>query len=142
MSSIAVCQNYLDITKIIVAILSTITLTTVAIMGLFTWKTQLKGKTEYDLARRLLRAIYKTRDAIDTIRSPFASASEISTSLEEAEIDIDHFDSDYHIKSQTSLYQRRWRYVSEAMRDLDLESFEAEVLWHDEIREKIVAFRR
>ena len=106
------------------------------------WKIQLKGKTEYDLARRLLKAVYKTRDAIGIFRSLIVSSAEIATSLKEAGVETDQSEKGYHPKSQTALYQRRWKNVSAAMRDFDIEAFEAEVLWGDDIKEKIVNFRR
>lgn len=43
----------------------------IAWKGLQTWRAQLKGTTEYELARNLLRSVYKTKEAINHLRAPF-----------------------------------------------------------------------
>lgn len=139
---VATIQKYIELFRILIAIISTTILTIVAVLGLRTWKTQLKGKTEYELARRLLRSIYKVRDAISIVRNPFASSAEISISLDEADIDIEPNEPDFHQKSQAALYQRRWNKVTDAMSEFDLEAFEAEVIWGDEITGKLDNFRK
>lgn len=42
----------------------------VAGLGLATWREQLKGRTEYDLARRMLKKTYRLREAVRAARSP------------------------------------------------------------------------
>ena len=39
-------------------------------LGLSTWRRQLKGHAEYELARRVLRALYTARDNLFHVRSP------------------------------------------------------------------------
>lgn len=114
----------------------------IAIVGLQTWKKQLRGKTEYELARRLLRAVYKTRDAIKLVRNPFASASEIAASVNEAGIDLDPQEPDYFNKSQGYLYERRWKKIQEAVAELDVEAFEAEVIWDKDVRDVLIPLRQ
>lgn len=126
-------QELVSLFKDILTGITAIVATTVAVLGLQTWKKQLKGKAEYELARRLLIATYKVRDRIDTVRNPFVSASEISQSIKEADIEVEFGEEDYHAKSQGAVYQRRWKYLQDAMRDLEVESLEAETIWGDEI---------
>ena len=128
--------------KDILSIFSTIILAVIAIIGLQTWKKQLQGKTEYELARRLLRAVYKTRDAIKLVRNPFASASEIAAAVKEAGIDLDLLDPEFHNQSQGALYQRRWKKIQEAISELDVEAFEAEVIWGKEVRDVLTPLRQ
>jgi len=45
----------------------------IAILGLGEWKKQLKGNTEYELARRVLIKTFKVRDAFQQVRHPFMS---------------------------------------------------------------------
>jgi len=123
--------------KDISSIISGTILIVIAIMGLQTWKRQLKGNTEYELARRFLSAVYKIRDAISYIRNPFVSAGEISSALQEANIEIDKSDSEYQVKKQNALYQKRWKKIQEALSEYNLVIFEVEVLWGKEIRETI-----
>lgn len=63
-------QKYITLIKDIITGLSAFTAAVIAIMGLQAWKKQLKGKTEYELAQRLLRATYKVREAFSWVRNP------------------------------------------------------------------------
>jgi len=135
-------QEYISLAKDIVTILSALTAAIIAVLGLHTWKKQLKGKTEYELARKLLRAVYKVRDAIRLVRNAFMSAGEISQSLQEANIKTDQFAPRFDAISQGALYQRRWEKVQDALSELDLEAFEAEVIWGREVREKLKPLRK
>lgn len=74
-------QGRISLIKDIVTILVALVGGGVAIYGLISWKRQLKGKTEYELARRVLRAVYRLRDAIRGIRNPLQSTGEIEHSL-------------------------------------------------------------
>ncbi len=47
----------------------------VAILGLNAWRRQLRGKDDYELARRLLRATYRYRDSLRRARTSFAFES-------------------------------------------------------------------
>ena len=42
----------------------------IAYLGLAAWKKQLHGRSGYELARRLLRAVYSVRDRIVRVRTP------------------------------------------------------------------------
>ena len=142
MDSFLQFQPHVTLLKDIVGIVSSMLLGIIAIIGLTTWKKQIKGKTEYELARRLLRAVYKTRDAIQYVRNPYASSSENFVAMKEANLDLDPFDPGFHQESQFALYKFRWNEVQKAMIELDLEAFEAEVLWGKEIKDLIVPLRK
>ena len=142
MINVQLLQEYITLIKDIITIISTIVIGVVAIIGLRAWRIQLRGKTEYELARRLLRSVYKVRDAIKLVRNPFASAGEISSALRDANIETSFGDPDYQARSQGALYQSRWKHIQEGLRDLDLEAFEAEVVWGREVIEIILPLRR
>ena len=97
----------------------------VAVSGIQAWKKQLKGKTDYELARRYLRAVYKTRDAIKFVRNPFVSIEEIDKAAKEKNVSSTSID-DGGIRG---VYSRRWDKVVEAGSDLSVELLEAEVSW-------------
>src|SRR4051794_30797021 len=73
----------LPVIKDCVTIIATVTGASVALIGLSAWKRQLRGKENYDLARRLLRAAYSARDAIAMIRSPLITGGEFDEALRE-----------------------------------------------------------
>jgi len=138
-------QGYVTLAKDTITIIATLTATTIAIMGLRTWRKQLRGKTEYELARRLLRSVYKVRDAIHIARNPFASAGEIARALEEAEVDtkgLDPTGSQYTASREQAVYRRRWQTIQEAFTELDVDALEAEVIWGHDIAERLKLLRQ
>ena len=130
-------QYYLSIIKDIVTIIATIIGSCVAIYGLISWRKQLKGRTEYDLARRVLKAVYKVREAIQSVRDPFQSASEVEMAIKETCNSIEENSPDYRIKSTTSVYQIRWNRLNRALLELKFELLEAEVSWGRNVHNKI-----
>jgi hypothetical protein len=104
----------------------------VAILGLSTWRRQLKGSSEYDLARRLLKATYQFRGAIQNVRAIGMMDGEIQTALER------HGPKDRLPQGKDAsraVYARRWERVCEARENLDPEALEAEVIWGKEVRD-------
>jgi hypothetical protein len=135
-------QQYLTLIKDFFTMLSAIAVGGVAILGLQAWKKQLKGKTEFETARNLLRAVYKVRNAVREYRFIFADGSEITQALQEANVEVEASDPEFHAKSQQALYQKRWKRISETYSEMDLSAFEAEVIWGNEAIEKLLPLRR
>lgn len=123
---------------VIVAIIGLI----VAISGLKTWRKQLKGNTEYDLARRLLKAIYEFRESIRTVRDPLISANEVKESYRNAGIIFLGDNPISDDRRDIYVYQKRWQGVSEKNNNLAVELLEAEVLWGKDIRDLVNNFLR
>jgi hypothetical protein len=96
----------------------------IAWRGLKTWRDELRGRTEYDLARRVMHAVYRVREAIRFVRSPHMLSGEYEgrPGRNPDAITSDSADVRY-------AYQARWGKVSEAMVELDAVSLECEVLW-------------
>lgn len=123
-----VSPETVSLIKDIVTALAAGTGAVVAVMGLSTWKAQLRGRTEYELARRILRATYRVRDHLQAVRNPVMSAGEISTALEEAGVEREPGPTNPPETDQ-AVYNRRWNRVTEALSELQVEEREAEVLW-------------
>lgn len=117
----------LEILKNLVTVIATIIASYVAISGLDAWKKQLKGKTDYDLARRYLKAVYKIRESIKEVRNPFISVGEIFAALSDSGLPEEEHSSMQ--KSNRAVYSKRWKKVMESKNELDIELFEAEVSW-------------
>lgn len=94
----------------------------VAIIGLSTWRRQLKGTAEYDLTRRLMFTVYKLRDALEGVRDPFLSVAEGRDGPADAPWEV-------------VAYDKRWSKVREALIELDVVSLECEVIWGNAVRE-------
>ncbi len=123
----------METTKLILEIINTLVIVVgaiVAFIGINAWKKQLKGSTEYELAKRYLKSVYKIRDAIKYVRNPFISIDEMAVALKENGVE----NPDYSNNQQTNraVYSVRWKKVMEARIDLDVELLEAEVIWGKE----------
>lgn len=137
-------MDWLDTIKDILSIVSTIILIYVGLSGLQTWKRQLKGNVEYDHARELLSAVYKTRDAIRYVRNPFMSSGEHVAALKESDDpppEIDFRDPELREQAQGLAYEKRWKKINSAVTELDLAAFEAEVLWGTQVRQALRPLR-
>lgn len=87
----------------------------VAIMGLNEWKKQLKGNTEYDLARRVLIKTFRVRDAFHQVRNPMM-----------------HFnkeDDEDFIKAEQRAFQKRLDKLHSEWSELYLEIVETEAIY-------------
>jgi hypothetical protein len=134
-------QSYISIAKDILTGGAALTAGIVAVLGLQAWKKQLKGKVEYELARRLLRAALNVRDAIRFVRNPLQTGGEIDHAVKEAGIDLDPRSPEYRAKSEAAVYQQRWKRLYEAMSQIEIELLEAEVSWGSEILERVKPLR-
>lgn len=104
----------------------------VAVRGIRTWSVELRGKTAFEVARGLMLATYRLRDAVHACRSPFISCGEFpagyrgqGTATAQEELD-----------AWAHVYKNRWAPVWEALQDYDARALEAEALWGREIRQK------
>ncbi len=101
--------------------------------GLETWKSQMKGTVEYELTRRLLRAIYKYRDAFSVVRHPAMWGGEFSAVP-------DGFSGSQELAEHLGIvgaYEKRWQHVLDSRSDIDRELLEAEILWDSSVKERV-----
>ena len=130
-------QPYISLVKDFVTIASIGIAGYVALRGLQTWRDQLKGTANYELAKRLLKATYQLRDALQSVRNPFIVPGEFAYAVKELKLDIKPSDKDSHAKSTAAVYQMRWKPVVEASQALALEALEAETVWGPKVRAAI-----
>ncbi len=110
----------------------------VAARGLRTWHRKLKGGTEYDVARRLLRAAYKTRNAIQWLRYPKMSGWE----FEGAQLAEVTEGGEKEFRALQFAYSTRWQQVHDAATELQAEQLEAETLWGEDFLCCVVPLHR
>lgn len=94
----------------------------IALVGLSTWRRSLKGSHDFELSRRLLLSVYKSRDGLRAARNSFLQI-----------VESDKGRSDW----EASAYERRWKYVAEPMIELRAAILESEVSWGEEFKEEI-----
>ncbi len=114
----------------------------VAFLGLNAWKRQLAGRTEYEVATKYLRAVYKVRDAIALVRSPFMSAGEMAHAVKETTGSSESSKAEQEQSdASAAAYTLRWKSIMEAMSDIQAVSYEAEILWGKEAVDLIGTLR-
>ncbi len=120
-----------DILTIVCAVIASY----VALMGLSTWRRQLRGNTQYDLARRLLLSAYKLRDAVEGVRTPGIHSVEVAHALKETGVSTDGRSQRDSVRlEKVAVYEVRWRRVQDAKSELSVNCFEAQVLWGEEAK--------
>lgn len=133
----------MQIIKEVVNIVSPILGLVIATFGVFTWRLQLKGKTEYELSRRLLKAVYELREAIKVVRNPAIVPEEVVSAFRKKGLSDEEINKKGGIAFNTGVvYESRWENISNALSTLEVEELEAEVLWGNEIKEKTLRFKR
>lgn len=132
-----------EIEHIVVIVAAAVT-AIAAVLGVNTWRRQLRGQAHYEVARNTLRAVYRVRDAVAMVRSPFMSSGEMASALAEVEPDQKNpqGETEDSIRAVAAGYQVRWRAVASAMSDLDLARVESEALWGSDVVECLAAIRR
>jgi hypothetical protein len=112
----------------------------VGIRGLGAWRRQLRGNTEYQLAKSVLTSVYELREAITSVRNPLMQYSREPDLPEEKLKDLSQREREWHALAQA--YQRRWELVPAAKAKLDANLLEAEVIWGPAIRTKLHPLNR
>lgn len=111
-----------------------------AFLGLSTWRAQLHGGSDFELARRLLAAVYRMRNAIQRARSPLISAFEYADRPgrppDESPFDVKLSSEDY-----AQVFERRYKPLDDARAELDALLLEAEALWGKAIAQPVTALR-
>ncbi|MFO0780469.1 MAG: hypothetical protein U0519_01045 [Candidatus Gracilibacteria bacterium] len=95
--------------------------------GIDAWKKKLKGKSDFDIARKYLRAVLKLRDSLKFVRNPFIPLGEMQEALKENGFDSDDFKD--REKVNRAVYSSRWSKVQEVWTDLEAILIEAEISW-------------
>jgi hypothetical protein len=125
--------EFFSIAKDVITTIIAVIALYVAWQGLSTWRRQLKGNAEYDVARKLVFSAYKLRDALEGVRIPGIHPMEIAHALKETGTSLEGMDDRTSRRVQIgAVYQSRWRPVQHAKSELRLNSLEARALWGEE----------
>ena len=111
--------NWLAI-KDIVSVFGTLSALVLGIAGLTTWRRQLQGTTEYDVAKRTLLLTFQVQDALQAVRSPmlYLRSEEIEKGRK--------------LKEQR-IYNERLQRLHEKWAELRTVSLEARVIWGERV---------
>jgi hypothetical protein len=100
------------VAKDIILAVAAIVAAYVGLRGLGTWQRQLRGNTEYQLAKSILASAYEVREAIAFVRHPLMEHSR-EPDLPQATLkELSARDKEWHALAQA--YQRRWEKIHTA----------------------------
>lgn len=105
------------------------------VVGLKSWKQELRGRSKYDVAKNVIAGAYRVRDAINEARSPFMVAGE----WEKRERDQHEPESEKRVHDSYYAYANRFKRVIDALSQWYTSVVEAEALFGEEARKKIQA---
>lgn len=126
--------------KDLVLTATTLVATYVGLSGLNTWRRQLKGNTEYALAKNVLTCLYELRGLIDVVRNPFASYAQEPDIPEEKHQEMDARQKEWY--SYAQMYEKRWAPVVAVKSKLDAYLFEMEAVWGRDVVAKLYLLNR
>lgn len=117
---LAISEVDWSITKDIISIIGTIGALVIGSTGLFTWRRQLKGTSEYELARKAILSTYEVQQAIQSVRNPmlYLSKGEVEAGC--------------RIEEELRIYNDRMDHLYKKWIELQAIRLEARVIWSDE----------
>lgn len=117
-------MQIISATKDIILIFAAIATAHVAINGLKNWSRELKGKADFEVARGLIRSVYKLRDELRHCRTPWVSSGEFPEGY-----DPKNKSPETEAKAYSFIYSNRWKPIATALQDFETQALEAEALW-------------
>ncbi|WP_156320454.1 hypothetical protein [Pseudomonas lini] len=128
-------KDVFSIVGTVFAALGVIAASSVAVIGLATWKRQIRGANDHELSRRMLIEMYKFKKAFYQARSPAIYSHEVR---EEGDPVFTTSPTD-RFKRQQLGFKRRIENFNREYTALSVSMFEAEALWG---RDVVRCFRR
>lgn len=113
----------------------------VGLRGLSTWRRQLTGNVEFDVARRVLKAVFQVQDGIEYVRTPVTLQGEVESAKKKypeatPEKNPDEFaQHDFFARFNREMelvFQMRWEEVTKPYQDLRVALLEARALWGED----------
>lgn len=124
----------MEIIKDIATITAALIGSWVAISGLYTWKKQIKGSKEFEIAHNLNLAILKMREAIKHVRNPAIWPSESHRAIKSTKEKYPDKSEEEIKKNENSyVYEMRWQKITDAYIEAEAHLLAAEAIWGQEV---------
>lgn len=114
----------ISVTRDIVFIFAAIATARVARDGLGSWNRELKGKADFEVARSLIRSVYRLRDKLRSCRSIIYILDEFPEGY-----DTGNETSEQKAKAHSFICSNRWKLVAEELQCFESQALEGEALW-------------
>ena len=135
-------ESLSTIVRDIIMSLAAIATAIAALWGLNTWRRELHGKVEFDLARRILTSLNRIRTAVSRIRLGSVLRSEMPTSiLREGEAEAILSPKEKHHREMLQVFIQRTQPLSEEWNNLWALIEEADAFWQSNIRQTVSDLR-
>lgn len=109
-----------SLTKEIISIVGTLGALIIGGLGLFTWSRQLKGTSEYELAKKAILSTYEVQQALQSVRNPM-----LYLSKEEVE-------AGRRLQEEQRIYEERLNHLYKKWAELQTIRLETKVIWSSE----------
>lgn len=129
--------SLLQVVRDIAAIAAAVVGVFVALRGLQTWRRQIRANTELEVARLVLRAVLKLRDAVELLRQPFVPIEEIASATRAVREREPDRESEFLKNWERPVYAERSQTFVEALSQYRAATVEAEILWGQPFRTEL-----
>ncbi len=126
------CLQFVTLTKDLILVVVALVGSVVAIMGLNTWRRQLRAQFHFELSRRILVDLFKYRDAINRVRHPAIMSYETPSPPAEKAKDMTPEQISFY--GISAAYQARWDQVYVERSELRAGILEAEAVWGSQLK--------
>lgn len=103
--------EWIGVIKDILIGLSAVAAAIFAYLGLNAWRKELKGKSEYQLAKDILKSVYKVREAFKHVRHIFIFQYEYPENMQGLH---GHLKPEHDYEGTAHVYETRWKVMDEA----------------------------
>lgn len=110
-----------------------------AYAGLQTWRLQLKGTSEYTLAKEVLKAAYRVREGFKHVRNPAIFGYEYPESTRE---ENGYLKDACRAEATAHVYQERFKVLNESFQLLEDHTLDAQVEWGIKFSTLIMPLRK
>ena len=114
--------------------LSAVGATIFAYLGINAWRKELKGKSEYQLAKDILKSVYRVREAFKHVRHIAIFQYEYPEDMQGPH---GHLKPEHDYEGTAHVYETRWKLMDEAFKELEEYHLLAQVEWGPEFKDKI-----
>jgi hypothetical protein len=109
-----------------------------AYLGLSAWRKELKGKAEYELAKDVMKSVYRVREAFKHVRNPAIFQYEYPSDMVDQS---GHVMREHDYDATAHVYESRWKQLDEAFAKLEDYHLAAQVEWGSKYQNVIMGLR-
>lgn len=138
-TTIQTACSWIAITKDIVVGLAAAFMAIMAYLGLSAWQRELKGKSEYQMSKDVLKAVYNVREAFKHVRHIAIYSYEYPKEMRDHH---GHLKNEHDFDGTAHVYKMRWEKLVEAFIELEEKHLEAQVEWGPQFQDIIDPLRK